>query len=101
MKSKKILLTLLVGGTLLGSGCFNTLTSINLCGTVFPWCSPTDQINLFYPVLNTPDYNTDPSCTTPLGCSDSDIYQNTDGFPGGSGSNAPTEDRRGFSGGGG
>ncbi len=93
---------LCAGGTVLSNGCINTLASVNLCGTVFPWCTPADQLNLLFPMLETPDFASDPSCTIPLGCADSDVYQNVpEGFPGGSGSDQPSEDQSGLSGGGG
>jgi hypothetical protein len=76
----------------------NTVASLPLCGTLLTWCTPMDQLNLFYPLLQTPDFQTDPSCTIPLGCHGSDIYdqwRNNSGTPnaqspGGGSSEEPT-----------
>lgn len=93
----------LAGGTLLGGSCINTVASAPLCGTVFPWCTPIDQLNLFYPMLETPDYYSDPSCTIPLGCGDGDLYDvDPDaGYPGGDAPVDPEDDEGGGVGGGG
>ncbi len=92
-KLRKLMLgatAILAGGTVLNNGCINTLASIPVCGTVLTFCTPADQLNLMFPLLETPDFNADPSCTIPLGCGPSDIYQNIpDGFPGGEGSVEP------------
>ena len=59
---KKLVLSaslVLAGGTVLGSGCINTLASINLCGTVFTVCTPVDQLNLLFPMLELPDFDAD------------------------------------------
>jgi hypothetical protein len=102
---KKALLSVSVmlgGGTVMADGCLNTLASINLCGTVFTFCTPADQLNLFFPYLEVPDYRADPSCTIPLGCDGSDIYTTIpEGFPGGSGINEPTNSQTGVGGTGG
>ncbi len=82
----------LAGGSVLGSGCINTLASINLCGTVFTFCTPVDQLNLLYPLLEVPDYDADPSCTIPLGCGDSDVLPPLEGGPGGEPSEPPIDD---------
>ena len=93
---------LCAGGTVLGNGCINTLASINLCGTVLPWCTPADQLNLLYPMLETPDFRADNSCTIPLGCGATDLYNDIpEGFPGGGGPEEPEENQRGLEGGGG
>ncbi len=94
----------LAGGTLLGGTCVNTLASANLCGTVFPWCTPADQLNLLYPMLETPDFYSDPSCTIPLGCGDGDLYtvdSSADGYIGGDAPDDPEDDEGGGTGGGG
>lgn len=107
MRIKKTLLTMTVmlgGGTVMADGCINTLASINLCGTVLTFCTPADQLNLFLPYLELPDFNADPSCTIPLGCGTSDIYQNIPaGFPGGGNVIQPSNSQTGStsSGGGG
>ena len=85
----------------MADGCINTLASINLCGTVLTFCTPADQLNLFFPYLSIPDYKSDPSCTIPLGCGPSDVYQNIPaGFPGGGSVNQPTNGQTGSSSGG-
>jgi len=81
---KKIMLAtsvLLACGTVFS--CVNTISSVNLCGTVFTFCSPADWVNVWYPVLEVPDFNADPSCTIPLGCGDGDLLPPLDGGPGG------------------
>jgi hypothetical protein len=102
---KKALLSLSVmlgGGTVMADGCLNTLASINLCGTVLTFCTPADQLNLFLPYLTLPDFNTDPSCTIPLGCGSGDLYTNIPaGFPGGQPPSEPTNSQSGVGGGGG
>lgn len=91
----------LSGGAVFDNGCMNTLASINVCGTVLTFCTPTDQLNLLFPYLEVPDFQTDPSCTIPLGCGDGDIYTNIPpGGPGGTAPNQPTDDTGGGLGGG-
>jgi hypothetical protein len=90
---------LLTGGTVLS--CANTLANINLCGTVFTFCTPTDQLNLLYPYLDTPDYTTDPSCTIPLGCGSGDVLPPLEGGPGGDAPEQPQNGQGGGLGGGG
>lgn len=83
---KKCLLSasvLFAGGAVFGSGCANTLASINLCGTVFTFCTPVDQVNLLFPMLDIPDFDVDPSCTIPLGCGDGGVLPPLVGGPGG------------------
>jgi len=92
---------LLAGGTVLGSGCMNTLASVNLCGTVFPWCDPVDQVNLLYPMLELPDFDVDPSCTIPLGCGGTDVLPALEGGPGGGDTPPPSDTQGGGLGGGG
>jgi hypothetical protein len=92
---------LFAGGTILSNGCINTLASINLCGTVFTFCTPVDQLNLLYPLLEVPDWDTDPSCTLPFGCSDTDIRQGLEGVPAGDGTPEPEDAQGGGLGGGG
>lgn len=102
---KKALLSVSVvfgGGTAVAGGCLDTLASVNVCGTVLTFCTPADQLNLFFPFLQTPDYFSDPSCTIPLGCAGSDLYQNIPlGFPGGSQITQPTNTQTGAGSGGG
>jgi hypothetical protein len=87
---------LLGGGTVLSDGCINTIASIPICGTVLTFCTPADQLNLFFPMLEVPDFNSDPSCTIPLGCGGSDIFPNIPaGFPGGGASEEPTNNQGG------
>jgi hypothetical protein len=102
---KKILLSVGVafgGGTAAAGGCWDTIASVNVCGTVLTFCTPADQLNVFFPFLTTPDYFTDPSCTIPLGCGTGDLYQNIPaGFPGGSAPQQPTNSQTGTGAGGG
>lgn len=95
----------LAGGALLGNGCINTLASLPICGGVLTFCTPTDQLNLFYPMLDLPNYNWDPSCTVPMGCAGSDLYDPLNnvppGSPGGTGSDQPSDTQGGGTGGGG
>ena len=58
----------LAGGTVLQSNCANALYSLPICGTVLTFCTPSDQLNILFPLLETPDFSTDPTCTIPLGC---------------------------------
>ncbi len=96
------LTVLLSGGTVLDNGCFNTLASINVCGTILTFCTPADQINMLFPYLEVPDFQTDPSCTIPLGCDGSDVYTIIPpGLPGGGPSDPPTDNSGGGTGGGG
>jgi hypothetical protein len=96
----------LAGGMVLGDGCMSTLATTNLCGTVFPWCTPADQLNLMWPILDIPDYSADPSCTIPLGCGSGDLFYGEgdhipDNFPGGDEPVDPEDDQTGTGGGGG
>ncbi|MEK6642691.1 MAG: hypothetical protein AABZ08_02190 [Planctomycetota bacterium] len=102
LKKAMLSLTVILGGsTVMADGCINTLASINICGTVLTFCTPADQLNLLFPYLETPDFETDPSCTIPLGCGASDVYQNIPaGFPGGSAVNQPSLGSTGTGGGG-
>lgn len=90
---------LLAGGIV--PGCMNTLANINVCGTIFTFCTPADQINLMFPYLDYPDYNADPSCTIPLGCGDGDVLPPLVGGPGGGAPDQPQNDQGGGLGGGG
>ena len=92
---------LFAGGTVLSNGCMNTLASLNLCGTVFTFCDPVDQLNLMYPMLEVPDFDSDPSCTIPLGCGDGDVLPPLEGGPGGDAPDPPSDDQGGGLGGGG
>ncbi len=95
--SSKLLGVLFIS-VLFGGTC---ITSINLCGTVFTFCEPVDQLNLMFPYLEMPDYGTDPSCTIPLGCGDGDVLPPLEGSPGGGTPDAPTDNQGGFGSGGG
>ena len=96
------LTVLLSGSTVFDNGCFNTLASVNVCGTILTFCTPADQINLLFPYLEVPDFDTDPSCTIPLGCGDGDVYTNIPpGLPGGDAPDQPSDDSGGAGGGGG
>jgi len=57
------------GGTLLQGNCFNAVASLPICGGILTFCTPNDQLNVLFPLLTTPDFNADPTCTIPLGCS--------------------------------
>ncbi|OWY72613.1 hypothetical protein B7486_06755 [cyanobacterium TDX16] len=102
---KKIGMTIsavLAGGAVFDNGCFNTLASINVCGTLLTFCTPADQINALFPYLTIPDFGTDPSCTVPFGCGTGDIYTDIPvGFPGGGAPDQPQDDQGGGLGGGG
>ncbi|HVP10219.1 MAG TPA: hypothetical protein VMV94_03425 [Phycisphaerae bacterium] len=104
-KIQKVVLALsiaLAGGTVLGDGCINTLASIPICGTVLTFCTPQDQLNLFYPMLETPNFQWDPSCTVPYGCDGSDLYNPViqgSGTPGGQSSPQPSQNQSGGQGG--
>jgi hypothetical protein len=94
------------GGSVFGNGCANLAFSITPCGTIVPLtvCTPTDQLNLLFPLLQVPDYRTDPSCTIPFGCGDrgaSDLFPTIPGGPGGGPSDPPTSGGGGGGGGGG
>ncbi len=93
------------GGSLFQSNCINTVASLPICGGVLTFCSPADQLNALFPFLETPDYNSDPSCTIPLGCGGqppdgSDLLPPAGG-PGGVGSDPPEDDQGGGAAGGG
>lgn len=92
----------LAGGTVLQSNCANALYSLPICGGVLTFCTPSDQLNFLFPLLQTPDFRADPSCSIPLGCGDDDIYNIPDGYagPGGDGANQPTDDQSGGASGG-
>ena len=100
---------LLAGGTVLSNGCINTLASLPICGGILTFCTPSDQLNLLYPMLEIPDFNADPSCTIPLGCGgrgSSDLFgpvdpNNPDAGPGGGASDPPSDATGGGLGGGG
>ena len=88
---------ILAGGTVLSNGCMNAVASLPICGGILTYCTPADQLALFYPVLEIPDYQADPSCTIPLSCGGSDLFTGT-GFVspfGGSESEEPEDDQGG------
>jgi len=89
---------LLAGGTVLDANCMNTVASIPICGTILPRCTPYDQLAATYPMLQTPDYTADPSCTIPLACGNTDIYSDIpDDYPfGGEGSEQPSDSTQGI-----
>lgn len=93
------------GGTVLQSNCANIAYSLPICGTVLTFCTPTDQLNVLFPLLEIPDFNADPSCTIPLGCGGGDLFAPSlpDGFtpPGGTEPQDPADDSSGGGAGGG
>jgi len=80
--------------------CIALSAGCNLCGTVFTFCTPTDQLNLMFPILEYPDYYSDPSCTIPLGCSNGDLFPPLENGPGGNPSDQPSDEQGGGLGGG-
>lgn len=77
------------GGTVfqLFPSCERILTTVNPCGTIFGFCSPSDLDALFTTI---PDYDYDPTCTVPgygwnvvgdnpNGCAGGLIYPTTNG----------------------
>ena len=56
------------GGTLMQGNCFNAVASLPICGGILTFCTPNDQLNVLFPLLTTPDFDADPTCTIPLGC---------------------------------
>jgi len=56
------------GGTLMQGNCANALFSLPICGGILTFCTPNDQLNVLFPLLTTPDFDADPTCTIPLGC---------------------------------
>ncbi|MCK6457914.1 MAG: hypothetical protein L6Q92_15470 [Phycisphaerae bacterium] len=89
-------------GSMFNGNCMNLALSITPCGTIFPLtvCTPVDQVNLLFPLLEIPDFRTDPSCTIPLGCDTSDVLPPLVGGPGGGPSDPPTGGTGGGGGGG-
>lgn len=95
---------LAAGGSLFANNCINMAASLPICGGLLTFCSPVDQINLLWPLLETPDFSADPSCTIPLGCGDGDENFFPDapaGLPGGGLPDNPEDDQGGGLGGGG
>jgi hypothetical protein len=98
---------LLAGGTVLSNGCMNTLVSIPVCGAILTFCTPGDQLTMFWPYLEVPDYTTDPSCSIPYGCGGqagdggTDLFPAIPGAPGGNGSDGASLGEGGGVGGGG
>ncbi|MCG8409541.1 MAG: hypothetical protein MI923_30415 [Phycisphaerales bacterium] len=94
---------LLAGGTVLANGCINTVASLPICGGVVQFCTPDDQLLLFLPVLEFPDFNVDPACTIPGACGDAGSFDNGPGgiFPGGGDPDPPDDPEDPFTGGGG
>ncbi len=92
----------IAGGSLFQSNCINTVASLPICGGVLTFCSPADQMNALFPFLETPDFDSDPSCTIPLGCGDGNLSPaGGDDFPGGGQSDQPSDDQGGGAAGGG
>lgn len=93
---------LLAGGTVLSNGCINTIASLPICGGVLTTCTPEDQLLLFLPVLEFPDFSVDPACTIPGACGDAGSFDPGDNgiFPGGEDPQDPEEPEDPFSGGG-
>ena len=94
MKIKHKILLLCTIIVLLVCGCTNFLASTMLCGSVLTFCEPSDQISLFFPILEFPDYDADPSCSIPLNCGDGGVLP-----PGGLGGGPPEAPSDGFRGG--
>jgi len=82
---------MLAGGTVFQGTCANALFSLPICGAVLTFCTPFDQVNVLFPLLTTPDFNADPSCTIPLGCTGQPNSEG-DGFFDMSGNNPPGGD---------
>ena len=102
LRKKMIGLPIVIaGGSLFGSTCTNTVASLPICGGVLTFCTPADQINALWPLLETPDFDADPSCTIPLGCGDGDLLPPPAGFPGGDAPDQPSDSEGGNIGGGG
>ena len=90
---------LMAGGTVMGNGCVNTVASLPICGGLLAFCDSFDQINFLFPILETPDFRQDPSCTIPLGCGGGDLFDipinpNPNGpqLPGGGPPDQPVDD---------
>ena len=105
LRRKLLGLTVLAaGGSMFANNCINTVASLPICGAVLTFCTPNDQIRVLYPLLETPDFSSDPSCTIPLGCGEGDDNFFGGGGIGGVGGDAPDEpadDQGGGLGGGG
>lgn len=105
MRRKLVGLSLLAaGGSLFANNCINFAASLPICGAVLTFCTPTDQISLLWPLLQTPDFSADPSCTIPLGCGrgDENFFPGAPpGLPGGDVPEQPSDDQGGGPGGGG
>ena len=58
------------GGLLFSNGCFNFLTSLQICGVIVPAtiCTPEDQLLLTFQFQEVPNFDVDPSCTIPFSC---------------------------------
>lgn len=96
---------MLAGGTVFQGNCANALFSLPICGGVLTFCTPSDQLNILFPLLTTPDFNSDPTCTIPLGCGggEDNFFNLPEGFnpPGGDQPDEPMDDMGGELGGGG
>ncbi len=101
-KSMAGLTVLLAGGTMFSDGCLNTVASLPICGGLLTFCTPGDQLLLFYPVLEVPDYDADPGCTIPGTCGDAGSFEGPDNFfPGGGVPDEPEDEDTGGGGAGG
>lgn len=87
----RTLLSIFIGCTFIGNGCINTIVSLPVCGSVLTFCTPNDQLMIFFPLLEIPDFGTDPSCTIPLGCGDGDVFPPSDGGIGGNAPDTPDD----------
>ncbi len=99
-KSMAGLTVMLAGGTLFADGCLNTVASLPICGGLLTFCTPTDQLLLFFPVLEVPDFEADPGCTIPGVCGDAGSFEAPgDFFPGGEPPEEPEDEGDGQGGG--
>jgi len=96
------------GGTLMQGNCFNALASLPICGGILTFCTPNDQLNVLFPLLTTPDFSADPTCTIPLGCQGGNNNNGGQFFdpegtrpPGGTQPEEPQDESDGLGGGGG
>lgn len=103
LRRKMVAFSLLAaGGSVFANNCINFAASLPICGGLLTFCTPTDQIRLLWPLLQTPDFSVDPTCTIPLGCgAGDDNFFGAPGVPGGDAPDQPTDGQGGGLGGGG
>lgn len=92
---------LFAGGTVMQGNCINTIASLPICGGLLTFCTPGDQISALFPLLQVPDFSSDPSCTIPIACGGGGLFPPLPGFPGGDAPEDPEDDQGGGVGGGG